>query len=39
MLYSILYYPVAGPSGGRDASAWACRGTPFPHTWLPIQQT
>jgi hypothetical protein len=23
---------VAGPSGGRDASAWACWGAPFPHT-------
>ena len=31
-LYSILYCPVAGPSGGRDALAWARRGTSFPHT-------
>lgn len=28
-LYSILYRPVACPSGGRDVSAWAHRGTPF----------
>jgi hypothetical protein len=31
-LYSIQYCSVAGPSGGRDASAWACRGTYFHHT-------
>ena len=31
-LYSILYRCVSGPSGGRDASAWAYQGTPFPHT-------
>ena len=31
-LYSILYCGVAGPSGGRDALAWACRDIPFPHT-------
>ena len=29
-LYSILYCHVAGTSGGRDASAWTGRGTPFP---------
>jgi hypothetical protein len=23
---------MAGLSGGRDALAWVCRGTPFPHT-------
>jgi hypothetical protein len=28
--YTILYYPVAGTSGGRDASAWAHRGTSSP---------
>jgi hypothetical protein len=37
--YSILYLPLAGPSGGRDASAWVCRGTPFLKTWLHIHQT
>ena len=31
-LYSILYHQVAGLSGGRAASAWACGGTPSPHT-------
>ena len=31
-LYSILYNHVAGPSGGRDVSAWASGGIPFPHT-------
>ena len=31
-LYSMLYCPVAGPSGGRDVSAWAHRGTPSPHS-------
>jgi hypothetical protein len=29
-LYSILYHHVANPSGGRDASVWASRGTPLP---------
>lgn len=29
-LYSILYHCMAGTSGGKDASAWAPRGTPFP---------
>lgn len=33
-LYSILYCGVAGPSGGGDALAWACGGTPLPHTLL-----
>jgi hypothetical protein len=32
---SILYYTV-GPSGGRDASAWARWVTLFPHTSLHI---
>ena len=31
-LSSTLYHRVAGPSGGRDASAWASQGTPCPHT-------
>jgi hypothetical protein len=31
-LYSIVYHRVSGPSGETDASAWAYRGTPFPHT-------
>jgi hypothetical protein len=38
-LYSILYCHVATPSGGRDASAWAGRGTPFPHTSPHIHRT
>ena len=38
-LSSILYHCVAGPSGGRDTSAWAHRGTPFPHTGLYLHQT
>jgi hypothetical protein len=29
-LYSILCCPVAGPSGGKDTSAWAHQGTPLP---------
>jgi hypothetical protein len=29
-LYSILCHCVAGLSGGRDASVWACWGTPSP---------
>ena len=37
-LYSILYHCVAGPSGGKDASAWACRGTPCPHTSPHLQE-
>jgi hypothetical protein len=31
-LYSILYHYVAGPSWGTDASVWARRDIPFPHT-------
>jgi hypothetical protein len=38
-LYSILCLCVAGPSWERDASAWACRGTSFPHTLLHLHQT
>jgi hypothetical protein len=38
-LYSILYHHVAGPSGGRDASAWARRGTLFPHIIPCLYQT
>jgi hypothetical protein len=33
-LYAILYPHVAGPSGRRDALAWARWDIPFPHTWL-----
>jgi hypothetical protein len=36
-VYSILYC-VASLSGGRDASAWACRGTPFSHTLPHLHQ-
>jgi hypothetical protein len=38
-LYSILYHLVAGPSEGRDTSAWVLRGTPFSHTLLHLHQT
>jgi hypothetical protein len=38
-LYSILYFCVANSLGERDASEWASRGPPFPHTWLHIHQT
>jgi hypothetical protein len=35
-LYSVP--SCANPSGGRDASAWACRGTPLSHTSPHITQ-
>lgn len=38
-LYSILYSHVAGLSGGRDASAWAHRGTPFLQTSPDLHRT
>lgn len=37
-LYSILNCCVSSPLGGRDASAWVCRGTTFPHTWVHLYQ-
>jgi hypothetical protein len=35
---SMLYRRVAGPSGGRDASARALGGAPSPHNWLHIHK-
>jgi hypothetical protein len=46
LYYTILYYTitilyrhVAGPSGGRDALAWACWDTPYPHTSSRLHRT
>ena len=38
-LYCIIYHCVAGSSGGRDALAWACRGSSFLQSRLHIHQT
>jgi hypothetical protein len=38
-LYSILYHPVAGALGGRDAWAWADWDISFPHASPHIHRT